>query len=464
MRIPGRPWIILFCLFLLTQVLYLHRVPGLLGDEGSEGENVYQLLQADRITVVGERSYISPWIDYVRVPFIAVFGYTTLGIRIPTLLASVLFFLLAAAVLRRMFANEAALWGVSLLTFSPMYMAYQRLGWAITLLPLFAVLTMWLAQKRWSLLTGLAAGVGLATHIMFLPTLVALAAMALLHYLKEKFRNLISWWPSVIGFWAGFGMQFVVLQLRREDQGDPGAVAQLFSERLSGLPGLLPLIVSGSSYVAAYTGQAFSTPVMWVVAILIVALALAAFLLPRKKLTVLGLWVGLVVQVLVLLYVIDRYTLRYFVVPTLWLWMLAGLGISALVAKVPSKVVQWSAVAVAGGLSMWMMAVLFIPFLRTGGSTADVNLSNRSESAAALVDTRPLFACLAGKGPVFSENVHILNRLTYLARSNEQLKVLPEEEKNQAEYMVHYRLEKDKKASQDGEVCPGLEHFRVMPR
>lgn len=464
MKLPSRPWIIMFVLFLLGQSFYLHRVPGLLGDEGSEGENAYQLLQSDHITVVGERSYIGPWIDYVRVPFIAVFGYTTLGIRVPMLIASSILFLLAAAVLRRAFHEEAALWGTALLTFSPVYMAYQRLGWVITLLPLVALLIVWLAQKRLPLLAGLAAGVGLATHIMFLPTLVAVIAIGLLYQAKQKFRNFFSWWPCVVSFWAGFGMQFAVLLLLKDDQGDPGAVAQLFSERLAGLKGLLPLLVSGSSYVAAYTGEGFSIPLMWAITALIFILALAAFLLPKRKLTVLALWVGLIVQVLVLLSMIDRYTLRYFVVPVLWLWMLAGVGAAALVAKLPSRAIQWSAVAGAGGLSTWMIVVLFIPFLRTGGSTGDVPLSNRTESAAALVDVRPLTACLAGKGPVFSENVHILNRLTYLARSNEQLKILPEEEKNQAEYLVHYRLGKDKKTSRDGEVCPALEHFKVLSR
>lgn len=459
---PSWHWVILVILFLLVQSLYLHRVPGLLGDEGSEGENVYQLLQSNRITVVGERSYIGPWIDYVRVPFMAVFGYTALGIRLPVLAASVLLFLLSVAVLRRMFNDEAALWGTTLLVFSPIYISYQRLGWAITLLPLFTLMIVWLALRQRKLLAGLAAGVGLATHIMFLPTLVALAVIGLSRHLKDRFRNLLSWWPSVIGFWAGFGMQFVVLQLMREDQGDPGAVAQLFSERLAGLKGLLPLLVSGSSYVAVYTGQGFSGWLMWTVVVLILVLALSAFLLPKKKLMVLVLWVGLIVQVVVLLYMIDRYTLRYFVVPALWLWMLAGLGASALIRKLPRQVVHCGAVAAAGSLCIWMVVVLFVPFLRTGGSTANVSLSNRTESAAALVDVRPLVACLESMGPVFSEHVHILNRLIYLAHSNTALEIVPEERKKEAKYMVHYRLERDKDMSRDGEVCPALEHFRVV--
>lgn len=84
---------IIFTLFLIAQLAYLHRVPGLLGDEASEGENVYQLLQSDKLPIIGERSYIGVLTDYVRVPFVAVLGYSTLALRIPMLIASIVCFL-----------------------------------------------------------------------------------------------------------------------------------------------------------------------------------------------------------------------------------------------------------------------------------------------------------------------------------------------------------------------------------
>ena len=71
--------IVLFALFVAANTVYLQRVPGLFGDEGSEGENVYQLLRTGGITVVGERSYIGPLVDYVRVPFVLIFGYSEIG-------------------------------------------------------------------------------------------------------------------------------------------------------------------------------------------------------------------------------------------------------------------------------------------------------------------------------------------------------------------------------------------------
>ncbi|MDP3997081.1 MAG: hypothetical protein U1C49_02485 [Candidatus Andersenbacteria bacterium] len=55
-----RVWLVVMLgLFVVVNSLYLGSVPGLMGDEGSEGENVYEILHAESlITVQGERSYI----------------------------------------------------------------------------------------------------------------------------------------------------------------------------------------------------------------------------------------------------------------------------------------------------------------------------------------------------------------------------------------------------------------------
>src|SRR3989338_6806834 len=97
---------LIFILFLVAQLAYLHRVPGLLGDEASEGENVYQLLQSETLPIIGERSYIGVITDYIRVPFIWVFGYSVLALRIPMLIASVGFFFVAYALLQKYFGDH----------------------------------------------------------------------------------------------------------------------------------------------------------------------------------------------------------------------------------------------------------------------------------------------------------------------------------------------------------------------
>ncbi len=479
MRSYSLPFWILFILFVLVNLSYLHRVPGLMGDEASEGQNVYELLDRGGITIMGERSYIGPLIDYIRVPFIKVFGYTALAVRLPMLLASLATFLLAASVLRRWFGEEKSLFPLIALTFSLPYLAHQRLGWAITLFPFFFFLTIWLAQRngkhKW-LGVGLAAGLGLHTHIMFAPTVAALFASGFISHWWEpastagdgasKAKGLLKFLLAAVGFWAGFGTQFAVLQLFTEDQGDPVAVGEVWTERLAALPDLLPVILSGSSYVAHYTGVEFSSGVAVGIMWLVIILAFVGVILAWRNKYV-WLWVaGLAIHLLVLLYMIDRFSLRYFLMFTLGVYVLAGVGVGELVVRF-SRVIkkEWFVSLKALGLAMvlslgWIVVVL-VPFLRTGGGITDFSLGNRTDSATALVDVRPLVECLVGQGSVSSENVHIYNRLLYMSHEYSDLKVIHETEAPTADFLVHYRRPSSPVVARASELCPGLAHFIV---
>lgn len=475
----------LFALFAVATSVYLHRVPGLLGDEGSEGENVYELLTVRPLTVVGERSYIGPLLDYVRVPFVLAFGYSALSLRLVTLLFSWGFFWLLAYGLRGL-RPAAALSGLVAVCFSPVYLTQQRLGWAIVLLPFFAALTVALAVSslRWRwLLAGLAAGTGLSTHILFLPTLAGLVASGVI-VLSARWRALRWHWRRgagaagllAVGFWAGFGMQFAVLRLFTDDQGEPAAVAQAFGGRLAALPRLVPLLVSGSSYIARYTGREMGSGTQWLITAVLGALVLAGGLFMRRRLAA-AVLTGTIVHVVVLLYMVDRFALRYFVMLTLMVWLLAGLGAGLSLdrllqrwraaAAVRKRWLGSGAVAVLTvGLTAWSGAAVLVPYLATGGSTADFSLATRTDSAAALVDVRPLTACLSGRGPIFTENVHIWNRLQFLSHSRADL--LPAHEEGEARLTVHYRRAPGLPGAEDcarakAEVCPQLKHFCVVP-
>ena len=486
---------VLFVLFVIANGAYLHRVPGLLGDEASEGENVFELLDKKQITVLGERSYIGPAIDYLRVPFVLLFGYSALALRTVMFLFSVATFWLTAVVLRRLFGRELSLFMLAFMAFSPAYLLYQRLGWTITLFPFFAFLTLFFLTssfKNAPLLAGFSAGLGLANHIIFLPTLAGVFAAAVLYKLLGLFgksvavwmRSVLIWWPMAIGVLAGFGMQFVVLILFREDQGSPVAVADSVGERWAALPYVLPLVLSGSSYVARYTGIEFApslilgiTGALTVFSALGVLLVLIALLLLRHRIVseeqkaeqvrtlcaALAWVVGLAVHLVVLFYVIDRFTLRYFVVFVLGVWALAGLGIGFISLWLLRRTPQWlAAIPVASVvlLSVWMLWAVLIPFLTSGGSTNDFSLGNRTDSAAAFVDAQQLIACLRGAGTVFSENVHIWNRLRYVSHRHSDLEILLEEEARRARWLVHYRLPMDTAPIADR--CPELRHFRIQ--
>lgn len=493
MSLYFRTLLILLVMHVLAMSMYVHRVPGLLGDEGSEGENVYTILDTKQLTVYGERSYIGPLLDYIRIPFVLAFGYNALALRVPIIIFSVLTLLLCASVARRIFGEQAALYVVAAIFFSPIYLLYQRLGWAITLIPFFAILTTWLLLGHGPLKflwAGFAAGLALHSHFVFLPTLVAIVVISLLLQLwrLRPLRsqqtglpaNVLSSPPGdgtkagpvarryvqqvfsfAIGFLAAFGTQLAVLLTARDDQGEPAHVIKLFAERLQQLPEVLPKLVSGSVFSAFYTGEAWPASTIVSVTVLLAALVGCALVIsPRKR--VAGWWVAaIIIHTLGLLLIIDRYAARYAVTLALAVWGLAGYGLYSLLAKVASR---WLAlgyvlpVVVALLLTSALSAPALWHFLVTGGSTASVHLApQRSEPAAAFVDIRPLLRCVAKQGVVFSESVHIYNRLRYLSHDQPQLQVTNQADR--ASLVVEYR--ERGAAATEPEVCPELQHFKV---
>ncbi len=464
--------LLLVLLHAVTMSVYLHRLPGLLGDEGSEGENVWEILDSKQVTIYGERSYIGPAMDYLRIPFVLVFGYNALALRIPIVILSVLTFFLAAAVFRKLFGEEAALYIVAALFFSPAYLLYQRLGWAITIILFFALFTVWLLQQRspWKFLwAGLAAGIGLHNHFIFLPTLAALVITYVLFglttvtalnrkYLLLLLQNAAG---ALIGFAAGFSTQLAVLLTMKEDQGEPGQIVSLFTDRLWQLPEVLPKFISGSIFSAFYTGEPLA---VWLIASIMAALVIliiCGFLFSAQK-KALGWWLlGMIIQLIILVLIIDRFAARYLIMTTLSVWGMAGFGLYAVAVKCMGTRVTAHAIAsvvLVVTLIIAFTAPALAAFLRTGGSTAPVVITEkRSEPAAAFVDVRELLTCVSNQGPVYSDSVHIYNRLLYLSHSNPGLQVT--ENEDEAAMIVDYRLPD----AAPGSACPELRHFTVSP-
>jgi len=469
----NKPFLVLLLLFVIASGAWLHRVPGLMGDEASEGENVYELLTAETITITGERSYIGPLPDYVRVPFVGVFSYTALALRLPIWLASIATFAFAWRLFRKQLGADYASAITAVVFFSPIYLTYQRLGWAITLFPFFALLIITLLFSEWRhrfLLAGLVAGAALHTHIMFFPTLLAIAAVWVIVSLlrsgsvRERAMRIVQAWPGIVGFWAAFATQFVILLQFTEDQGDPGAVAELFSDRLAALPSILPLVISGSSFVARYTGTELAPLLIWTVIAVTSLVGVHAFIDKRTRVQALLWGIGLDIHLLALLYMIDRFTLRYFVVLSLGWWLIVGFGAAGLVQRLPQRWRAWAPVVIATLLLVWFFGSVLVPFLGTGGSVADFSLGNRTNSAAALVDTRPLAECVRGQGTVTSEGVHIFNRLQYMSHHDAAIHVVPEDQAKSADLLVHYRWSKGRQVPAEHELCPELAHFVVERR
>ncbi len=445
-------------------------IPSLMGDEAHEGENVFHMLDSKKLEILGERSYIGPFIDYVRIPFVLVFGYTSFALRSVTFIASVAFFLICSYLLIKYVGKEESILPLILVTFSPIYLTQQRLAWAITFLPLYAALLLFLLVKnKWKhrfLLGGLVAGLGLANHLLFLPTLVAIIIVGIITAIRHP-RILLSSWPIIIGFIAGFSMQFAILQLHPDDQGSQKAIAETVSDRWNAFPSLFPEIVSGSSYIASYTGSELSPVVMISITAILSILALIALIFPKHRNMAWIIAAALFIHLFVLLRIIDRFSLRYFTIFALGFWLLSGIGLEGIVGIIRKKntaIANSITSIILAALIAWVIFGIAVPYLRTGGSTGIFSLGNRTDSASALVDTQPLFDCLKNLGPVTSENVHIYNRLEFWSRHYSEIQFADEDHKSTAKYLVDYRLPGSVKTNAAGAICPQLQHFRITER
>lgn len=468
-----RRLIIIFVFFLIANTAYLHRVPGLLGDEGSEGENVYQLLHGESLPIVGERSYIGPLIDYVRVPYVFLFGYTPLALRMLMLTASIFIFFLARSVLVKLFGEDIGMIALVVFLFSPIFLLQQRIGWAITLnvfflwLLLYALLSDW--KYKW-LLSGLIAGVGLSNDIIFLPTLVLVCICTVCIYIfsgniRKKLTTLaLHSWLILVGFVAGFGTQLAVLTLLQDDQGNRSEVVAGFGSRLGDFLPSLPVYISGSSYVARYTGTEFSPLAISAISLILCIVACIG-LFHKKRKYIVGFVAGLAIHSYLLLYMVDRFTLRYFALLSMIVWLLAGLGLGVFFERIlPKKALRAIPVAVALLLMIWTAYTTLIPFLRTGGSLKEFSLGNRNDKASAFVDIRPLLDCVRGKGVLYGASQDIFDRLQYLARGDNGIVIVDGDHKAEAAWTISYKKIGNDFERDDSSLCPDIPFFRVVAR
>ncbi|MDO8512109.1 MAG: glycosyltransferase family 39 protein [bacterium] len=467
-----RQWVVLFIfgLFLVTNSAYLSSVPGLLGDEGDEGHNVQELLNKTKPAIQGERSYIGVWIDYLRIPFVFVFGHNTLSLRIIALLFSIAFFWLAYDVLLKIFGEIPGLFGLIALAFSPIYWSEMRIGWAITLLPFFAILTIYLFRKKtdWSpLLAGISAGFGLSTHILFLPVLTAILCVfgiikLVPNFSLQKIKQLFAkTFVFLIGFWAIFCVQFVNLLINNLDQGNIEKTAGLFSTRLSELFSIAPRFLSGSLFIAQYTARTFNDSMALLITIILLLLIIFGFIFSKHKFAMAGWLIGLSISYLVLVYMIEYYAIRYFIIITLGTWLMAGIGLGEIIGRLRKKISYSFAVILSVVLIITNLSLIIIPFLATSGSndTFPIIGTSRFEYASGRVATAPLIGCISSLDQIFSNNVHIRNRLYYLADGNPQIRVA--KRKQDVRWLISYRMPNDKILP--NEVCPYLKNFRVTP-
>jgi hypothetical protein len=199
-------------------------------------------------------------------------------------------------------------------------------------------------------------------------------------------------------------------------------------------------------------------------AVLLAVLILAALASRRTWRGALAVLAAGGVNLWMMLYLVPQYSPRYLVMFSLAVWLVAGVGLHNLLLHLPVPPGRWNrggaVVMAVMGVAVFTVFVL-VPFKTTGGSTAEYDLVNFQENAASLVDERGLIDCVRGLGPVSSENPHVYNRILYASHRYEDIKVLPEEKMKSTKWMAHYREEGE--GVLEGEACPGLRHFKVLP-
>ena len=458
---PKRTWIILLGLLVVISTAYLHRVPGLTGDEAAESYEAYKVLEQSGIKPVGINKYVGPLTDYLRVPFIAVFGYTVLASRVLMVLASIAFFALLHRLLSKHYEPDTALLVTAAIVFSPAYLAHQRLGWAIALFPLLTLVALWLAQSKISqryLLAGLVVGLAAHIHVLYL-AMVAALAVGLVVYLLPAWKKILSWWPAVVGFAAGFGTQAILVYQHSQDPDNFASRGSTFFEKLAELPQALPDLLSGAAYFARYTGQMPSAGLAGLISLAIILLALLAVVLRRDRHTTVWLLV-LLVHGCALVFLVERYIPRYFTTLVLGSWGLAGLGLAELVTRFRAQAaVSLVAVTVVLAGSVAFVTLVMVPFLQSGGSVAQFRIGSELENANHSVDTRGLVACLRGAGSVIEQGHLNGYRLQYLALQYPDIVHVDDN----AEWRIATREQRHVPVDRSAEErCPELPHFSVI--
>lgn len=90
---------------------------------------------------------------------------------------------------------------------------------------------------------------------------------------------------------------------------------------------------------------------------------------------------------------------------------------------------------------------------------ADFSLDDPKSTAEVKVDIIPLLACLRGKAQVYSDDIHIRNRLIYLQHDEPLLSLASGA--GDAQWLVRHRQTGSTKGSAF-EACPELVNFRVI--
>jgi hypothetical protein len=460
--------VVIFIIFLFVSTYNLGSFPALVGDEGYEGLSVIDHLKNDKPFVFGRESYVSYWSDYTRLPFVQWLGPTALAMRIPLVVASIVTFWLAWIVLKRLFSDYLALFTMVFLFFSPQYTLSQRISWPIFFLPLlfFLLLFFLTGNSRYkSLFSGLVAGLGVATHMVFIAPLSGIVFIYIVSQ-RRKFKEFLSWWPALVGFFAGFGMQLNILSTFRVESSRVGSFFNI-GARVKDLFLTLLYYFSGSANIGEYIGE-FSENWTRIILVFIFTLAILALILkPARRKT--WLWLGgILITIIITTFIANYFRSRYLHIATICFWGLAGLGLGKLLLIITKNkiIIAILPIVIAIVFSTWTFIFVYRPYTATAGTAKFFPDSGASwDTAGHFSGIEPLINCvIKTKATVYAPEPKILNRLLFFHYNNKKIGAVQTIKK--APWVIGYRSGPDvtdKTLRRKDELCPELDNYIVTP-
>lgn len=176
---------------MIAAYMRLHDIAGymtFLGDEGRDVLVVMHMIRDHKFTLLGPTAsvggfFLGPIYYYFMLPFLWAWQLNPVGPAVMVALFGVATVYLVYITGKSFFNEKAGLFAASIYALSPLVIAYSRSSWNPNLVPFFSLLTVYLLQKKKFLFAGVALGIGLQLHYLFIFMIVV--TILWLHNLRK---------------------------------------------------------------------------------------------------------------------------------------------------------------------------------------------------------------------------------------------------------------------------------------
>ncbi len=231
-------WRLIPLLIILAVAAYLrlYDIAGymtFLGDEGRDVLIVKRMIVDHKFTLLGPTAsvggfFLGPIYYYFMLPFLWAWQLNPVGPAVMVALFGVATVLLVYIVGAGFFNRRVGLMAASLYAVSPLVIAYSRSSWNPNLVPFFSLILIYFLQKRKFLLAGIALGIGLQLHYLFIFMFVVSGLWML--WTKE--------WKQMLYIFAGFLIgysPFLAFEIRHGFPNTQTIIRFVFSGQDTGL-------------------------------------------------------------------------------------------------------------------------------------------------------------------------------------------------------------------------------------